>query len=96
MSNMSYCRFQNTSSDLQDCINAVGEMIEGGYDLDDYEQQAFQRLVKQAAELLSLVGDVVGMEVEELSRKIELDGGSIIEDFRDSCGDAEDRAGDEE
>lgn len=95
MSNMSYCRFQNTSSDLQDCINAVGEMIEGGYDLDGYEQAAFKRLVQQAVELLSLVGDAVGMEVEEVCEKIEWDGDSIIEDFRDSCGDAEDREDDE-
>jgi hypothetical protein len=96
MSNMSYCRFENTSGDLQDCINAVGEMIEGGYDLDEYEQRAFQRLIKQAAELLELVGDSVGMEVEELCHKIEWEGESVVEDFRDSCGDAEDAEGDEE
>lgn len=26
MSNMSYCRFQNTLGDLQDCYEALGDM----------------------------------------------------------------------
>ena len=29
MSNMSYCRFQNTFSDLYDCVNAIGDIIAG-------------------------------------------------------------------
>lgn len=28
MSNMSYCRFQNTSLDFQDCISAMNTMLE--------------------------------------------------------------------
>lgn len=33
MSNMSYCRFQNTSGDLRDCINAIDDIIG---DIDTY------------------------------------------------------------
>lgn len=33
MSNMSYCRFQNTQSDLNDCVGA----LEGAHDLTQLE-----------------------------------------------------------
>jgi len=33
MSNMSYCRFQNTNGDLQDCIRAIDEIVG---DIDTY------------------------------------------------------------
>ena len=33
--NMSYCRFQNTSQDLQDCIDAVEEMNKKYYYQDN-------------------------------------------------------------
>lgn len=89
MSNMSYCRFENTSGDLQDCINAVGEMIEGGHDLRDQEQRAFARMIEQAVELLQLVGDAVGMSVEELCEKVHWNGDSLVEDFRTACGGCE-------
>ena len=34
MGNMSYCRFRNTLSDLQDCVNAIemGELTDEGID----------------------------------------------------------------
>lgn len=90
MGNMSYCRFENTIADLGDCIGAVGEMIEGGYDLSEREQRAFKRMLAQAAELLEMVGDAIGMEAAELSVcKIFLDGDSIVESFRESCGDVD-------
>lgn len=33
MSNMSYCRFQNTNVDLKDCINAIDDIVG---DIDTY------------------------------------------------------------
>jgi len=33
MSNMSYCRFQNTNGDLRDCINAIDDIVG---DIDTY------------------------------------------------------------
>ena len=49
MSNMSYCRFQNTRLDLQDCIDAIngGEIN----DLSRDEQRAFVNLIMQCKEV---------------------------------------------
>ena len=35
MSNMSYCRFENTVSDMQDCLDA---MIEDGFDFSELNE----------------------------------------------------------
>lgn len=49
---MSYCRFQNTSNDLQDCIDAIEEMNNNngrnGYDepLSNDEQEAFRSMIE--------------------------------------------------
>lgn len=87
MSNMSYCRFENTSRDMQDCVNAVMEMIENGYDLDSYETRGFKQLIEQAAELLNLVGESVGIGPEEIVEKVDWGSGAIVQEFRDQCGD---------
>ena len=41
MGNMSYCRFENTADDLQDCVYAIenGEM---SVDMSDYEADAYE------------------------------------------------------
>ena len=40
MANMSYCRFRNTSSDLEDCVNAVEVMqVKNGKYLDAYSDE---------------------------------------------------------
>ena len=45
MSNMSYCRFQNTMQDLQDCLNAMREASSmADMNLSDDEYQAFQEM----------------------------------------------------
>jgi hypothetical protein len=46
MSNMSYCRFQNTLGDLEDCYEALAEMDDPGADLSPDEYMAFRKLVK--------------------------------------------------
>tara|TARA_R110001606_G_scaffold163394_1_gene307580 strand:- start:462 stop:680 length:219 start_codon:yes stop_codon:yes gene_type:complete len=54
MSNMSYCRFQNTTQDLQDCIDAVDTMInnkgkdEDGETLSRNEENAMIEMIEQA------------------------------------------------
>ena len=49
MSNMSYCRFENTTLDVLDCINAIngGEIN----DLSRDEQRAFVNLIMQCKEV---------------------------------------------
>lgn len=50
---MSYCRWHNTSLALQDCVNAIEEVEEEGFDeLSSMEQQGMMNLVNSAVELL--------------------------------------------
>lgn len=46
MSNMSYCRFQNTASGLSDCEGALDELFESSCDeLSESETAAAERLI---------------------------------------------------
>lgn len=72
MSNMSYCRFQNTSQDLADCIEAIRDFDEIDEDyrdeedgeqpktrieaLSERERSALIEMIAQCAELLEAVG----------------------------------------
>lgn len=38
MSNMSYCRFENTSRDLRDCLDAIEELINNN-GVDEYGEK---------------------------------------------------------
>ena len=56
MSNMSYCRFENTSNDLEDCIEAIeNEEIN---DLGVFEVQGLKRLLEQAKIILSYRNEI--------------------------------------
>lgn len=52
MRNMSYCRFENTLSDLRDCEEALGEMHNTD-DLSESEKRAMRQLIR-------LCGDIYG------------------------------------
>ena len=56
MGNMSYCRFENTTKDLEDCIEAIenGEINE----LNEYEIEAIQTLKYQAKCILEMEDDI--------------------------------------
>ena len=62
MSNMSYCRFQNTTLDVLDCINAIngGEIN----DLSISEQYAFIELVMQCKKIAEQFEDQDEYELE--------------------------------
>jgi hypothetical protein len=61
MPNMSYCQFENTASDMQQCLDTLAEAVESGMSYDqflanlssDYERRAIPRL----AELLLSMGE---------------------------------------
>ena len=56
MSNMSYCRFENTANDLEDCIEAIeNEEIN---DLGIFEVQGLKRLLEQAKIILSYKDEI--------------------------------------
>lgn len=53
MSNMSYCRFQNTLGDLNDCLEAITE----GDSLSTEEAEAARDMVTACEEFLKAVKD---------------------------------------
>ena len=57
MANMSYCRFQNTVMDMQDCFNAIEEALDNGepMDLSTDEQRAFQRMFNLMEDMMPLM-----------------------------------------
>ena len=50
MSNMSYCRFENTSRDLGDCLDAIEN--EEHKDLSDYEVRGLRDLLDYCEAIL--------------------------------------------
>jgi hypothetical protein len=55
MGNMSYCRYENTSKDLKDCVNAL-------YQADVSEPLSSQWEVRGLRDLLELSKEIVDME----------------------------------
>ncbi len=53
MANMSYCRFENTSSDVEDCVIALqeAECLED-MDLSSYEKSALHRMYDLCKEFI--------------------------------------------
>jgi len=66
MSNMSYCRFENTNTDLADCIEAL-EGLRGGDQgaLSDSELMKAKELVGRCAELIEMIQDESGEDLME-------------------------------
>ena len=58
MSNMSYCRFQNTADDLRECYDCLIE--NGTRNLSEDEQKAFARLVHLCQLIVEDYGDDMG------------------------------------
>ena len=55
MSNMGYCRFQNTVQDLDDCADHIEDD-----DLSDDEKRARARLIRICREIIGMVDDEGG------------------------------------
>jgi len=68
MANMSYCRFQNTAGDLDDCQSAFEGLVNDPDEkpLSREELAAAKRLVKTCAAILNLLAETVDVPVEEL------------------------------
>ena len=52
MGNMSYCRFENTARDLQDCVRAIENREV--YEFNSYELNGFKKLIKLADDLVNM------------------------------------------
>tara|TARA_A100001391_G_scaffold174559_1_gene137046 strand:- start:78 stop:275 length:198 start_codon:yes stop_codon:yes gene_type:complete len=64
MANMSYCRFENTTRDMEDCINAIEDREID--DLSSYEVRALSSFLDLAKEIINLEP-----EIEEILEKYE-------------------------
>jgi len=82
MSNMSYCRFQNTEQDLRDCKEHLTEV------LPEDENEARKRLVGTCARILMELGvilpddpDMIVLVVEQaLKDNVEMEDTSDLEE----------------
>lgn len=45
MSNLAYCRFENTSADLEECLQALYDNEHKREDFSDGEKRALKRLI---------------------------------------------------
>ena len=61
MANMSYCRFQNTLGDFEDCLDA----LYSGKAMSDDEQRAAFWLIQKARELAKQFEDYSDEEIKE-------------------------------
>ena len=54
MANMSYCRFENTLRDLEDCVEAMGNAPSlSELDMNEYEERAFYVMWNVCREFLA-------------------------------------------
>ena len=60
MANMSYVRFENTLSDLQDCYENMDEEV------SDSENKAKKRMIELCVDIACEYAYVIGKEVEEV------------------------------
>ena len=57
MPNMSYCRFENTSQDLNDCLEAISN--EEYADLNTYEETGLRDLIQFCKEILEYEDEII-------------------------------------
>lgn len=67
MANMSYCRFQNTVLDLNDCLNVVRDAVGDDVSFEEFaeelgadELKAFEQLYTRAKRFVEMVDELTG------------------------------------
>jgi hypothetical protein len=79
MGNMSYCRFENTVSDLGDCQLALEDLLMGDSNpLSDSELNKARELISTCADILALVQEQSGMDRREFLNKMDDDSQETI------------------
>lgn len=69
MSNMSYCRFENTNRDLEDCVEALETMIRTkakGDQLSRDELSAAKALAARCLAVVDMLAEYQGRSIEDL------------------------------
>jgi hypothetical protein len=64
---MSYCMFENTSSEMNQVLNKMEDAIQDGVglDLNEYEKRAYQTLYSQCKEYVAMCEQFEGVLVTE-------------------------------
>lgn len=86
MSNTSYCRFENTFGDLQDCIRQLDGMRDGdsAEPLSDSEKRYAKKLVELMKEFISVAGE------DSADQDGDFDVDALIESYQASAIEARD------
>tara|TARA_R100001510_G_scaffold54398_1_gene57068 strand:- start:702 stop:920 length:219 start_codon:yes stop_codon:yes gene_type:complete len=71
MANMSYCRFENTANDLQDCIYAIQDNEIN--DMSTYEIRGAKDLLELARDLINNYEDALLVGIEQSEKKHDTD-----------------------
>ena len=90
MSNMSYCRFENTSRDLADCLEALKEMVEGEKADDKLgreELRAAKSLAVTCLEIVELLAEHAEKDLEDVDTLVLEDA---VESINDECDQTDD------
>lgn len=83
MSNMSYCRFQNTEKDLADCADTLADFGQGDAEpLSREELDAAKRLVQRCLSILDELSQWNDVAIEDMDEK-KLD--RLMDDAQDAC-----------
>lgn len=70
MSNMSYCRFENTKGDVVDCLHTIEGAVEDGLNFEEFvkelssesERQAFHLMRSYCADFVEKYDELKGQE----------------------------------
>ena len=67
MSNMSYCRFQNTATDVQDCMDAInGDELS---EMSNSEQQSFVDFIMNCKDIAEQFEDMDEWEIRDFIKE---------------------------
>lgn len=68
MGNMSYCRFQNTSADLRDCIHALEDIVNNDEELPSQDElDAMETMTVQCRRFLALFLELQSLGADRTS-----------------------------
>ena len=86
MSNMSYCRWSNTSKDMRDCVDSIEDMEYGETtfeDMADYEQSGVLSCARNAVKMLEQLPleilSAAGIDLTNLPSQDDISGATPIE-----------------
>ena len=77
MANMSYCRFENTTSDLDDCLSVLQEALDEGVSLKDFHKSLSSEYERRALRRMIAICEEIVNTTEQME---ELEEGVLVDD----------------